>query len=538
MRRPRARSRISCVAAAKAVKFFPAVPAGGLAALGAFAAVFPGLEFCPTGGISEASAPDYLKLPCVPCVGGSWLATSALLAKQDWNAIAELARRAAALGAPTVARRSAGRAAEALRCSRRATIISTRRGASFSSCFTAGSRSTTSRSRSPTRACRRCRRASTALLRQVTFHKEQDNEARLERLIGALAHDERGLIDFERFQQRVGTELAGIVFTAHPTFALSPDANEVALGAHACRLRERAAERRGAAARAARDGAPRGAAHARRRSRFVRDRDPQPAQSDAAHAARGDRHGRGALPARLPSPQAAVLHGRDLGRLRPRRPHRHRLEPELELPVSARARGPRGAVRRACATCASATRTTRLGWWSRSTRSRAASARSRSASRSASRRSAREAEDSIRLGQLNRLALEKRTLKQDAIGAIDGSPRGAARRGAQRRAVPRPARVPSGVGDDRARARAAAFPAELGAAPQRDPARHRAQRGAGPEPVAPPLSRRGHAAARRRDTRERALRHGRARADHREARVHARGAIPEALRRPRRRSGC
>src|SRR6185295_6059158 len=54
------------------------------------------------------------------------------------------------------------------------------------------------------------------LLRQVTFHKEQDNEARLARLIGALAHDERGLIAFERFQQRVGTELAGIVFTAHP----------------------------------------------------------------------------------------------------------------------------------------------------------------------------------------------------------------------------------------------------------------------------------------------------------------------------------
>ena len=85
---------------AKAVKFFPAAPAGGPAALAAFAAVFPGLEFCPTGGISEAIAPDYLKLPCVPCVGGSWLATSALLGKQDWNAIEELARRAAALGAP------------------------------------------------------------------------------------------------------------------------------------------------------------------------------------------------------------------------------------------------------------------------------------------------------------------------------------------------------------------------------------------------------------------------------------------------------
>jgi 2-dehydro-3-deoxyphosphogluconate aldolase/(4S)-4-hydroxy-2-oxoglutarate aldolase len=82
---------------AKAVKFFPAAPAGGPAALAALSAVFPGIEFCPTGGISEASAPDYLRLPCVPCVGGSWLATSALLAQQDWPAIAAIARRAATL---------------------------------------------------------------------------------------------------------------------------------------------------------------------------------------------------------------------------------------------------------------------------------------------------------------------------------------------------------------------------------------------------------------------------------------------------------
>jgi 2-dehydro-3-deoxyphosphogluconate aldolase/(4S)-4-hydroxy-2-oxoglutarate aldolase len=85
---------------AKAVKFFPAGPAGGPAALAALGAVFPGLQFCPTGGISEASAPEYLKLQSVPCVGGSWLATSSLLATQNWSAIAELARRAAALVAP------------------------------------------------------------------------------------------------------------------------------------------------------------------------------------------------------------------------------------------------------------------------------------------------------------------------------------------------------------------------------------------------------------------------------------------------------
>ncbi len=67
------------------------------------------------------------------------------------------------------------------------------------------------------------------LLRQVTFHKEQDNETRLKRLIAALARDDGGPVDFELFQQRVGTELAGIVFTAHPTFALSPEANDLAL---------------------------------------------------------------------------------------------------------------------------------------------------------------------------------------------------------------------------------------------------------------------------------------------------------------------
>ncbi len=82
---------------AKAVKFFPAGPAGGTAALGALAAVFPGLEFCPTGGISEASARDYLALECVPCVGGSWLAPAALLDRHDWSAIQTLAARAAAL---------------------------------------------------------------------------------------------------------------------------------------------------------------------------------------------------------------------------------------------------------------------------------------------------------------------------------------------------------------------------------------------------------------------------------------------------------
>jgi phosphoenolpyruvate carboxylase len=67
------------------------------------------------------------------------------------------------------------------------------------------------------------------LLRQLTFHKEQDNEKRLRQLITGLAYEHGHRAAFDRFQRRVGTELAGIVFTAHPTFSLSPEANGVAL---------------------------------------------------------------------------------------------------------------------------------------------------------------------------------------------------------------------------------------------------------------------------------------------------------------------
>src|SRR3954452_16555039 len=54
-------------------KLFPAEVVGGVAALKAFAGPFPQLRFCPTGGIKAANAPDYLKLPNVVCVGGSWM---------------------------------------------------------------------------------------------------------------------------------------------------------------------------------------------------------------------------------------------------------------------------------------------------------------------------------------------------------------------------------------------------------------------------------------------------------------------------------
>ena len=184
-----------------------------------------------------------------------------------------------------------------------------------------------------------------ALLRQVTFHKEQDNEARLKRLIGALAHDDRGSDRLRAIPAARRHRARRHRVHGAPHVRAVARSERSRDGAHARGLRERAAERRCARARAARDRAPRRAAHARGGGRFVRDRDPQLAQGDAAHAARRDRRGRGALPARLPSPQAAAHHGRDLGRLRPRRPHRHRLEQELELPLSARARGARGARR-------------------------------------------------------------------------------------------------------------------------------------------------------------------------------------------------
>jgi 2-dehydro-3-deoxyphosphogluconate aldolase/(4S)-4-hydroxy-2-oxoglutarate aldolase len=80
------------------LKFFPAEPAGGIAALKALGAPLQDLRFCPTGGITVATAPDYLALPNVLCVGGSWLATKVEIAAGAWDAIADKAGRAAAFG--------------------------------------------------------------------------------------------------------------------------------------------------------------------------------------------------------------------------------------------------------------------------------------------------------------------------------------------------------------------------------------------------------------------------------------------------------
>lgn len=79
------------------LKFFPAEAAGGPRALRAFAAVFPEVAFCPTGGVTAENLRGYLELPNVACVGGTWLAPQALIARQDWAGIQELAARAVEL---------------------------------------------------------------------------------------------------------------------------------------------------------------------------------------------------------------------------------------------------------------------------------------------------------------------------------------------------------------------------------------------------------------------------------------------------------
>ncbi|MFJ8809726.1 bifunctional 4-hydroxy-2-oxoglutarate aldolase/2-dehydro-3-deoxy-phosphogluconate aldolase [Streptomyces sp. NPDC102490] len=81
------------------MKFFPAEAAGGTAYLKALAAPLPQARFCPTGGISAASAPEYLALPNVGCVGGSWMLPKDAVAGRDWGRVEALAREAAALNA-------------------------------------------------------------------------------------------------------------------------------------------------------------------------------------------------------------------------------------------------------------------------------------------------------------------------------------------------------------------------------------------------------------------------------------------------------
>lgn len=79
------------------LKLFPAQQAGGVGMLKAMAGPFPDVIFCPTGGISAATAREYLELTNVACVGGSWLTPADVVASGDWSTVTELARSAASL---------------------------------------------------------------------------------------------------------------------------------------------------------------------------------------------------------------------------------------------------------------------------------------------------------------------------------------------------------------------------------------------------------------------------------------------------------
>lgn len=81
------------------MKFFPAEAAGGVPYLKSLCGPLPQARFCPTGGISLGSAPSYLSLPNVGCVGGTWMLPADALAARDWARVESLAREAAELRA-------------------------------------------------------------------------------------------------------------------------------------------------------------------------------------------------------------------------------------------------------------------------------------------------------------------------------------------------------------------------------------------------------------------------------------------------------
>lgn len=80
-----------------ALKFFPAEAAGGAALLKGLHGPLADLKFCPTGGVNPQNAADYLSLPNVICVGGTWVAPKDAVAKGDWARVTELAKAAAGL---------------------------------------------------------------------------------------------------------------------------------------------------------------------------------------------------------------------------------------------------------------------------------------------------------------------------------------------------------------------------------------------------------------------------------------------------------
>ena len=94
---------IACVTRGfEIVKFFPAVPAGGLAAIRALAGPFPSVRFCPTGGIGENDARDWLAEPNVVAVGGSWITPRVDIQAGAWDKIETRARAAAQLSGKQV----------------------------------------------------------------------------------------------------------------------------------------------------------------------------------------------------------------------------------------------------------------------------------------------------------------------------------------------------------------------------------------------------------------------------------------------------
>ena len=80
-----------------ALKLFPALQSGGTGMLTAMAGPFPDVTFCPTGGITAATAAEFLALPNVACIGGSWLTPRQAIASGDWDTITALAREAMGL---------------------------------------------------------------------------------------------------------------------------------------------------------------------------------------------------------------------------------------------------------------------------------------------------------------------------------------------------------------------------------------------------------------------------------------------------------
>ncbi|MBA4175107.1 MAG: keto-deoxy-phosphogluconate aldolase [Leptothrix sp. (in: Bacteria)] len=81
------------------LKFFPATAAGGIPMLKALAGPYPDIAFCPTGGITPETAPQFLALPNVKVCGGSWLTPQDAVDAGDWSRVTALARAASALRA-------------------------------------------------------------------------------------------------------------------------------------------------------------------------------------------------------------------------------------------------------------------------------------------------------------------------------------------------------------------------------------------------------------------------------------------------------